>query len=352
MQNKRKLASIQRITEIKPIEGADKICSYGILGWYVTDQIGKHKVGDLVVYIEADAFVPNSLVPALTKVDKEPKVFNGVKGERLRTVKFKGVISQGLLLTLDKEFDKVDTTGLYEKEFEAFFSEGQDITDILGIQLYEAPIPACLAGLVRGNFPAGIPKTEATRIQNLKPEQWEELKEHELEITEKCHGSSLTLFLDTEGSFHVCSRNLDLKPNKNNSFWKAAYKYNVENKLRSEEWFGLAIQGELIGEGINGNQYKASLEFLVFNIYDINKKKYLTYSQRMFICETLGLNHVPVILTGIINKGLTVQDALIMAEGISQLNKSKREGWVIKSQKDTGIIVKVISNAWLLKNEE
>lgn len=340
----RKLATIQRIAEIKTIEGADKICSYGILGWYVTDQIGKYKVGELVVYIEADAFVPNSLAPFLTKEGKESKVFNGVLGERLRTVKLKGVLSQGLLLPLSVAFElPVDTN------CDIIYT---DVTELLGIQLYEAPIPACLAGLVRGNFPVGIPKTEATRIQNLSNEFWEDLKTHEVEITEKCHGSSLTLFLDTEGSFHVCSRNLDLKPDDTNSFWKAAYKYDVENKLRAEEWFGLAIQGELIGEGINGNQYKVGLEFLVFNIYDTCKKKYLTYSQRMFICETLGLKHVPVVLTGSINQGLTVQDALGMAEGISQLNKSKREGWVIKSQKDTGIIVKVISNAWLLKNEE
>lgn len=348
----RKLATIQRIAEIKPIEGADKICSYGILGWFVTDQIGKYKVGDLVVYVEADAFVPNSLAPFLTKVGKEPRCFNGVLGEKLRTVKLKGVLSQGLLLPLEDHFYNSEIYGTCGIEQPDRIEEGQDVTSRLGIQLYEAPIPACLAGLVRGNFPAGIPKTEATRIQNLSKEFWEDLKDHEVEITEKCHGSSCTMILDTEGDFHVCSRNLDLKPDETNSFWKAAYKYDVENKLRAEEWFGLAIQGELIGEGINGNQYKVGLEFLVFNIYDTCKKKYLSYSQRMFICEVLGLKHVPVLYTGVIHKDNTVQETLKLAEGKSELNGSNREGFVIKSQKDTGIIVKVISNAWLLKNED
>ena len=351
----RKLATIQRIAEIKPIEGADKICSYGILGWYVTDQIGKYKVGDLVVYIEADAFVPNSLAPFLTKEGKEPRIFEGVLGERLRTVKFKGVLSQGLLLNPEDHLHESLISGGYYYDDNTYDSAildiGDDVTELLGLQLYEAPIPACLAGLVRGNFPVGIPKTEATRIQNLSNEFWEDLKTHEVEITEKIHGSSCTMFLDTEGNFHVCSRNLDLKPDETNSFWKAAYKYDVENKLRTEEWFGLAIQGELIGEGINGNQYKVGLEFLVFNIYDTCKKKYLTYSQRMFICETLGMKHVPVIGVSNISSNQTVQDMLKEAEGKSQLNGSNREGFVIKSQKDTGIIVKVISNAWLLKNE-
>lgn len=257
----------------------------------------------------------------------------------------------GKFNTVKKE-NKMNWSGYISNVSSALFKEGQDVTELLGIQLYEAPIPACLAGLVRGNFPVGIPKTEATRIQNLSKEFWEDLKTHEVEITEKIHGSSCTMFLDIDGEFHVCSRNLDLKPDENNSFWKIAYKYDVENKLRFEDWFGLAIQGELIGEGINGNQYKVGLEFLVFNIYDTCKKKYLTYSQRLFICEVLGLKHVPVLYTGVIHKDNTVQDTLKLAEGKSELNGSNREGFVIKSQKDTGIIVKVISNAWLLKNED
>jgi RNA ligase (TIGR02306 family) len=338
----RKLATIQRIAEIKPIEGADKICSYGILGWYVTDQIGKYKVGDLVVYIEADAFVPSSLAPFLTKEGKEPRCFNGVLGEKLRTVKLKGVLSQGLLLPLSAVFELHADTSC-----DIIYT---DVTGTLGIQLYEAPVPACLAGLVRGNFPVGIPKTEATRIQNLSNEFWEELKTHAVEITEKLNGSSASFILDTEGDFHVCSRNLDLKPDENNSFWKIAYKHDVERLMKLYDLEGLAIQGELIGEGINGNQYKVGLEFVVFNIYNTNKAAYMSEKDRLNICSMLGLKHVPVLYTGVIHKDNTVQETLKLAEGKSALNASNREGFVIKSQKDTGVIVKVISNAWLLKN--
>lgn len=341
-QTSRKLASIQRIAEIIPIEGADKICAYRINGWNIVDTIGKYTIDELVVYCECDSFIPHDLAPFLSK-GKEPREFNGIKGEKLRSIKLRKTLSQGLLLKVPE--DTIKGAG-------HLVQEGLDVTEHLGIQLYEAPIPACLAGLVRGNFPVGIPKTEATRIQNLKQEQWEELKTHEVEITEKANGSSCTFFLDTEGEFHVCSRNLDLKPDENNSFWKAAYKYNAEANMKHEEWLGLAIQGELIGEGINGNQYKVGLEFLVFNIYDACKKKYLTYNQRIYICEMLGLKHVPVIRVGKIDSETTVQEMLKQAEGKSSLNGSNREGFVIKSQNDTGIIVKVISNAWLLKNED
>ena len=232
----RKLASIQRIAEIIPIEGADKICSYRINGWVVVDQISKYKVGDLVIYCEVDSWIPHSIAPFLSK-GKEPREFNGVKGEKLRSIRLKGVVSQGLLLSIE---------GVIEEYRDIVSEEGYNMTGLLCIQLYEAPIPACLAGLVRGNFPVCIPKTEATRIQNLSKEFWEDLKTHEVEITEKIHGSSCSMFLDTEGSFHVCSRNLDLKPDENNSFWKAAYKYNVEGNMRHEKWLGFAIQGELI----------------------------------------------------------------------------------------------------------
>ena len=81
----RKLASVQRVLAIRDIEGADFICAYQINGWYVVDQKGKYNVGDFVVYVEVDSFVPNLVAPFLSK-GKEPKLYNGVLGERLRTI--------------------------------------------------------------------------------------------------------------------------------------------------------------------------------------------------------------------------------------------------------------------------
>lgn len=338
----RKLASIQRIAEIIPIEGADSICSYRVNNWNVVDSIAKYELGELVVYCETDSWIPNDIAPFLSK-GKEPREFNGIKGEKLRSVRLRKTLSQGLLLKVPE--DTVKGAG-------HLVQEGLDVTEHLGIQLWEAPIPACLAGQVRGNFPAGIPKTEATRIQNLKQDQWEDLKTHEVEITEKIHGSSLSLVLDKDGDFHVCSRNLDLKPDENNSFWKIAYKHDVERLMKLYDLEGLAIQGELIGEGINGNQYKVGLEFVVFNVYNTHKHEYMSEKDRLNICSMLGLKHVPVIYKGKIDSETSVQEMLKQAEGKSLLNGSNREGFVIKSQKDTSIIVKVISNAWLLKNEE
>lgn len=106
----RKLASIQRIEEIKDIENADAIQAYRVLGWWVVDRKGQHKVGDLVIYLEIDSWVPYELAPFLSK-GQEPREYNGVKGERLRTIKLRGTTSQGLLLKTEDCFDVLRIEG-------------------------------------------------------------------------------------------------------------------------------------------------------------------------------------------------------------------------------------------------
>lgn len=96
----RKLASIQRIAEIKPIPDADRICAYRIQDWFVVDAVGKYQVNSLVVFLEIDSWVPTELAPFLSK-GKEPKEYMGIKGERLKSIKLRRQISQGLILSLD-----------------------------------------------------------------------------------------------------------------------------------------------------------------------------------------------------------------------------------------------------------
>lgn len=152
----RVLASVEVIKDIKPIEGADKICSYKVKGWNVVDSIDKYKIGDFVVYCEVDSFIPNTVAPFLSK-DKEPKEYNGIKGERLRTIKLRGTISQGLLLPIDI------LNGHMDYEDYIHLKVGDNVTENLGIQKYEPQIPACLSGVAKGVFPSFIPKTDAER---------------------------------------------------------------------------------------------------------------------------------------------------------------------------------------------
>lgn len=343
----RKLATIRQIDEIKAIPDADKICAYRVDGWWVVDAIDKFKVNDPVVYIEPDAWIPHEIAPFLSR-GKDPSEYEGVRGERLRSIRLRGQLSQGLLIKyseLPKAFDAFHKTRLYDPD-ERWF----DVTDILGVKKWEAPIPAQLSGQVRGAFPSSIPKTDQERVQNLK----EELKEwkaagYTWEITEKLDGTSMTVFLERDGRFGVCGRNWELSETAENSLWRAARADNIEHKLR-ETGRALAIQGELVGEGIQGNAYKLrGQQFWVYDIYDIADTRYLTAAERHQLVDAWVLRHVPVVSYYEISN--TVADLLAMAEGKSALNGfAEQEGHVYKCRENPRISFKAISNKFLMKN--
>ena len=346
--SERKLATIRKISELLPIEGADRIEIAVIDGWKVVVKKGEFVVGQLCVYFEVDSWVPTTVAPFLTRAGSEPKEYLGVKGERLRTVKLRKQLSQGLVLPLSVL--NVEENGII---YESLTEEGDDVTEVLGVLKYEKPVPAQLAGQVRGNFPSAIPKTDQNRIQNLRNEFYNEFRSHDWEVTEKLHGSSCTFFLDFDGEFHVCSRNLNLKRDENNAYWKAAIKYGVEEEMRNLGLLGYAIQGELVGEGINSNQYNVKgLDFYVFDIYSCKTQSYLRGAIRGFIVDELGLLHVPVLETYAKITENNLDLFIAYADGQSKLNNSKREGLVWKSEDDPSVSFKVVSNQWLLNGGE
>ncbi len=334
----RQLATIRKITEIKPILGADQICAYRVGGWWVVDSLGKYEVGDLAVYCEIDSWIPHALAPFLSK-GNEPRVYDGIAGERLRTIRLRGQLSQGLLLPAN--IGGICVLGL---------EVGMDVSAILSITKYEAPIPACLAGEVKGMFPSWLQKTDQERIQNLKEElaYWAK-EQHAWEITEKLDGASMTAYL-RDGEFGVCSRNLDLKPSETNSLWKVAVANDLELKLRRANR-NIALQGELIGEGIQGNPYKSKgQDFFLFDIYNIDTNKYFTPAERKAFVDEFDIKHVPVLGTLTMDESTTIADLLMSAEGKSVMGMvgCEREGLVFKIL-DMQCSFKAISNKFLLK---
>jgi RNA ligase (TIGR02306 family) len=342
----RKLATIRKIDELNPIDGADAIECAVVGGWKVVVKKGEYSVGDLAVYLEIDSWVPTELAPFLSK-GKEPREFEGIKGERLRTVKLRGQLSQGLLLPV--EVDNGQFSGVVHLvKGDYCVEEGMDVSDVLGIIKWERPMNAQLAGMAKGNFPTLIPKTDQERVQNLKNEIAVAAEAGlQFEVTEKLEGSSMTCYF-IDGVFGVCSRNLDLKETEGNAFWETARREDIEAKMRDtgpDAQF--AIQGELIGPGIQGNIYKLSrTEFYVFDVYNIKSGEYLKPDARRALIKRMGLNHVPVIWS---TWELSEVDAILaQAEGRAWLNgKQEREGIVYK-QVDGGMTFKAISNKYLL----
>jgi RNA ligase (TIGR02306 family) len=95
-------------------------------------------------------------------------------------------------------------------------------------------------------------------------------------ISEKLDGTSATYYLK-DNEFGVCSRNLELLEDASNSFWKVAREMKIEEKLRSLAG-NYAIQGELIGEGIQGNKLRLKGQMvLFFNAFDIDRFEYLSF---------------------------------------------------------------------------
>lgn len=344
----RKLATIRVIDELNPIEGADAIECAVVGGWKVVVKKGEYSVGDLAVYLEIDSWVPTELAPFLSK-GKEPREFEGIKGERLRTVKLRGQISQGLLLPISL-IESMGPNNDVGFSCEVRIEEGFDMTEALGIVKWERPMNAQLAGMARGNFPTQIPKTDQERVQNIKKEIAAAAEAGAtFEVTEKLEGSSMTCYL-IEGVFGVCSRNLDLKEEGGTTFWEVARREDIETKMKAiDEHWSFAIQGELIGPGIQGNIYNLSKpEFYVFDVYNIQTGEYLKPAARLALIQRMGLNHVPVIhpswpVTS------SIEGLLEAAEGQTVLLTSnhEREGIVFK-EVNGGITFKAISNKYLL----
>ena len=332
----RKLATIRTIEALNPIPNADAIELATVGGWKVVAQKGLYQVGDLALYLEIDSWVPNKLAPFLSK-GKEPRVFEGIQGERLRTIKLRGQLSQGLLIPL------VEVNKFFEVP--PHWSEDEDVTEILGIVKWEKPINAQLAGVCKGNFPSLIPKTDQERVQNIKKELLA-IQCDLFEVTEKLEGSSMTVYR-IDGEFGVCSRNMDLKRDENNSFWKTAIFLDIENKMIALEMDNVALQGELIGPGIQGNIYGLTqLEFHVFDIYSIKDGEYVTPQHRWDVVGKLGLSHVPV-LDDMFVMTDSIDELLALAEGASRLANVEREGLVFKHL-EGGMSFKAISNKYLL----
>ena len=335
----RKLATIRVISDIRPIEGADMIELATVGGWniVVAKNVG-HKVGDHVVYCEIDSFLPIKEEFEFLRKSSYKKM-GDQEGFRLKTIKLRGQVSQGLILPMSVFGD-----------FSWTAYEGLDVTNRLGIVKYEPPIPAELSGKVKGGFPSFLHKTDEERVQNLVKEygEYKLTSAHQFYMTEKLDGSSATFYMN-EGEFGVCSRNLELLETEGNTFWKVARELDLENKLKDKG--NICLQGELIGEGIQGNPYKIKGQTVhFFNGFDIDTQTRMNINDFLILLDELELVSVPILDVAFLLPE-TVEGMVKLAEDKSRLNKlTEREGVVIRSLDNT-ISFKAISNKFLLSEK-
>lgn len=334
----RKLARIEQITNIQPIENADAIELAAVKGWNVVIKKGEFKITDKCVYFEIDSFLPIKPEFEFLRRTSYKKLGDGTEGFRLKTIRFKGQISQGLVLPLSI---------LGEKQND--FQLDDDVSEILGVIKYEPPIPAMLVGEIKDNFPSFIPKTNEERIQNLI-EYYNDWRTLEFYVTEKLDGTSITVYL-RNGDLNICTRNFELKESETNTLWKVAKNLNLKEKL-SKSSFNAAIQAELIGEGIQTNLYKLRGQTIkVFDIFNIDEKKHLSYEELKDTANFLELETVPMINENFKLPSL-INELISYADGKSILNpEANREGIVLRTKNEKRVSFKVISNLFLLNEK-
>ena len=321
----RKLASIQKVSQIEPIENYDRIELATILGWTIIVQKGDFKAGDLCIFIEADSMLPEDEKYEFLRKRCFSKKYNRYK---IRPMKMAGVISQGIAFPLNYLPKKININKI---------KEGQDVTKDMDIIKYDPElfyynqqmqhhtskysklrIFFMKLGFFRPKrhkkqlFPSYLVKTDETRLQAI-PNIIPQMENEQNYITEKLDGTSITISYNKK-DFAVCSRNMRINRKSKTFFGGNAYfyivdKYDLENKLSNyckKNKCNLAIQGEIIGPRIQGNKYDLDeIDLYVYRIFDIDKQKYIPFNLAYMsdesiptvveICNLFGLKTVPII---------------------------------------------------------
>ncbi|OWK42396.1 RNA ligase (ATP) [Fimbriiglobus ruber] len=346
----RKLASIQTVNAVESIPNADVIEKLRVLGWWVVSKKGEHRPGDKLVYCEIDALLPERpdfefLRPSSFK----PAHDDLPAGFRIKTVKLRGQVSQGICFPLSILPEGAPT------------EEGADVTELLGVKKWEPPVPVGMGGKVKGGFPGFLPKTDETRVQVLEAA----LQRHRgktFYVTEKLDGTSFTAFL-RQGEFGICSRNLWMdEADESNVLARVAKGLKLEEKLRAareRSGHDLAIQAEVIGPGIQKNKYGLKdVALRVFNVLNVDTYRLLDHPVKLAILAEMGLEAVPQLGTIALNH--TVDELVAFSEGVSVLNSQvQREGVVLRPlveeyDEDIGdrLSFKAINPKFLLKYDE
>lgn len=383
INNKRALAYIQHVTNIRPIDGADNIEQCNVLGWNLICKKGEFHEGDPCVYIEIDSKVP----------EREEFEFLRAKDFKVKTMKLGkfNCISQGLAMP-QSAFKEL-----------AGLSEGTDVTDILGIKYsvqedntrkgngdpnakyksmaarhqkifkkkwarwmmrrsWGRKIMFFFFGKKKDNprgFPTFVSKTDEERVEN---QPWRIGDGKTYLATEKLDGTSCTYALERKGrnkfEFYVCSRNVRQQDEKqecyhdHNIYWDLAFKYNIEQHLKDFlnqfpqlKW--VCIQGEGVGF-VQGNPLKLKEDDLyVFNFKDSESGRYNSIAGRAII-EKMGMKWVPIL--GEVQMPDTMEELKALATGKSKVNPDvMREGIVYRSL-DGSDSFKNVSREYLIKH--
>lgn len=357
----RKLVSIRTVRDITPIPNADKIELIHIDGWKVVAQKGLYNIGDDVVYFEVDSFLP--IIPQFEWLRPSSYRKNDVMGEGflIKTVKLRGQFSQGILMPVQEIVNMLCSPASEQPVTpeQIQWMKEQNLAELIGVKKWD-PItnsPFYKQNVALGPFPHFIPKTDQERWQNLTEEIETYCSQLEKPIkfhtSEKLDGSSITVYYYApDNHFGVCSRNLELKPE--GKMWETVKRLDIERNLRSLG-ISVAMQGEFIGPGVQGNKYNLKEnDIYFFDVYNIEEARYLSPNDMHVFLLAGGYKEVPQID----NWYSSLFEALPnLWEGEKEFRNSilnpshEMEGYVFKSG-DRSLSFKAINPYFLLKEKD
>ena len=348
----RTLASIQKVWDIQPIPDADRLELARVMGWQCVVNKSQFQKGDLGVYFEIDSFLPVRPEFEFLRNSSYKKTDIMGEGFKLRSMKFRGQISQGLILPLDTFPELSDKTDI---------EVGQDVSDLLGVKKWEIEERATTGGNVIGTLPYDVPHTDETRVQS-EPDLIQAFAGLEYYISTKMDGSSHSLSIDKNG-FHVTGHNYEYKDDDSSSFYtfikERGYREMMERFYKHQGLKTFTVQGEFCAPGIQKNPLRLTRpEWYVFTVR-INGQR-VNLETMQIVAYILGAPTVPIEEVGmdLPSKYPTVESLLKRADGNYDTG-GRKEGIVIRTTQPVyneiiggPLSMKVVSNKYLLKNGE
>lgn len=339
----RMLATVRKIDRIDPIEGADRIEVAKVGGWEVVVEKGIHSAGDQVVYFEIDSALPLEDSRFSHLAARGSRIIDDKPYHVLKTIRLRGVYSQGMVMPVSVFEDDIDTAEVISQ-----FS----LDEALGVFKYEPPVPVSIGGQVAGGFIGGVPKTDAQRVQNIKPRHYEQmLAEGDWVATEKIDGTSGTFYNDPDEGIRAASRNWELMRSEEQVHWKMVDKYDLQNTIPQ----GWVVQGEVAGPGIQKNRLALKeVSLFVFRVLDDAGRDV----PRILWPEDLQLWAAPIYEDLVLPE--SIEEAVAQVNGIKSLVTPGRltEGvvWWDRNGKEFNFLgrpgFKAISNKYLSREKD
>lgn len=347
----RKLASIQKINSVEPIYHPSdgsltslELIKFEDIGWQCVAKAGEFKVGDMAIYIEISSVVP------------EHPVFEFLRARhwKVKTVRLCGVLSQGLALPVRELQSFVDITV-------DDVQVGDDVSAIMGVTRYEAPIDVRINGTGRvRTFPTEIvPRTDEVRVQSF-PHILDHFRGMNVVATLKHDGTSATYFWDVEqGRLRVCSRNMEKMDPDESVYWQVLKTQpDIERICRENPM--LVFQGEITGPAIQKNRMaRKQPVFTLFNVFDREDGNYIPQYYAKFLLDGYDVPWVETVYEWS-EFDATMDELLELAKGFYPGTKNPREGIVLRPLMEEKYVYvlggrlscKVINNDYLEKGGE